>query len=410
MLLLGTAMNAMIVKGHLTIIDAAGKRHRFEGAEPGPSLTIRLHRRGLPLRLALRPDMTLGEAFIDGSLTIEDGDIFHALGFLLDNAERSGGFPLRRLGRTLGFWVRRLGQRNALGAARRNAASHYDLPGGLYGLFLDADRQYSCAYYLSPSDSLEDAQRNKKLHIAAKLVLARPGLKILDIGSGWGGLSLDLARIAGAVVTGVTLSEEQARIAQARAAQAGLADDVRFLLRDYRAIDDRFDRIVSVGMFEHVGVGHYAEFFTKCRDLLTPDGVGLLHTIGRAHGPSQTNGWFRKHIFPGGYAPALSEIIPAIENAGLFVTDIEILRYHYADTLRDWRQRFDANRDKAAAMFGDRFCRMWEFYLAASEGAFRFSGHQVFQIQFAKAKDAVPDVRDYITEWERAQRSHYEAA
>ena len=410
MLLLGTAMNAMIVKGHLTIIDAAGKRHRFEGAEPGPSLTIRLHRRGLPLRLALRPDMTLGEAFIDGSLTIEDGDIFHALGFLLDNAERSGGFPLRRLGRTLGFWVRRLGQRNALGAARRNAASHYDLPGGLYGLFLDADRQYSCAYYLSPSDSLEDAQRNKKLHIAAKLVLARPGLKILDIGSGWGGLSLDLARIAGAVVTGVTLSEEQARIAQARAAQAGLADDVRFLLRDYRAIDDRFDRIVSVGMFEHVGVGHYAEFFTKCRDLLTPDGVGLLHTIGRAHGPSQTNGWFRKHIFPGGYAPALSEIIPAIENAGLFVTDIEILRYHYADTLRDWRQRFDANRDKAAAMFGDRFCRMWEFYLAASEGAFRFSGHQVFQIQFAKAKDAVPDVRDYITEWERAQRSHSEAA
>lgn len=410
MLLLGPALKAMIVRGRLTVVDAAGKKHKFDGAEPGASLTLRFHRRGLPLRLALRPDLVLGEAYMDQSLTIEGGDIFDAVSFLMDNAERSGGFRLRRWGRTLNYWMRRLQQRNALDTARRNVAHHYDLSDELYELFLDSDRQYSCAYYLSANDSLEEAQRNKKLHIAAKLLLDEPGLKILDIGSGWGGLSLELARLSGAKVTGVTLSEEQAKVSKQRAAQSRMEADVQFLLQDYRTIQDKFDRIVSVGMFEHVGVTRYPEFFAKCRELLADDGVALLHTIGRSNGPAATSDWVRKYIFPGGYMPSLSEVIPAIEQAGLFITDIEILRYHYADTLRDWRRRFNANRAKIAEVFDEQFCRMWEFYLAASESAFRFSAHEVFQIQFAKRKDTVPDVRDYIFDWERAHRSRSQAA
>ncbi len=404
MILLGPALKAMIVKGRLTVIDSDGKRHEFIGSASGPSLTLNFLRRTLPMRLALRPDLALGEAYMDGSLTIEGGDIFEAMAFLMDNAERSGGFRLRRWGRSLNFWMRRLQQRNAMPAARRNVAHHYDLSGGLYELFLDADRQYSCAYYMSENESLAGAQRNKKLHIAAKLMLDQPDLKILDIGSGWGGLSLDLARMSHAKVTGVTLSQEQAKISQQRAAKSGLADDVTFRLQDYRAVDETFDRIVSVGMFEHVGVSRYPEFFAKCGELLADDGVGLLHTIGRSRGPADTGDWVRKYIFPGGYMPALSEVIPAIEQAGLFITDIEFLRFHYADTLRDWRLRFNANRHKVAKIYDERFCRMWEFYLAASEAAFRFSAHEVFQIQFAKRKDTVPDTRDYMFEWERAHR------
>lgn len=405
MILLGPALKTMIVKGRLTVFDSGGKRHEFSGSEPGSSLTLRFHRRSLPARLALRPDLALGEAYMDGSLTVEGGDIFDAMAFLMDNAERSGGFRLRRWGRTLNFWLRRLQQRNAIPAARRNVAHHYDLSSDLYEMFLDSDRQYSCAYYRSPDETLADAQRNKKLHIAAKLLLDRPGLKILDIGSGWGGLSLELARLSNANVTGVTLSQEQAKISKQRAAQSGLASDVQFRVQDYRAVDDKFDRIVSVGMFEHVGVTHYPEFFNKCRDLLHDDGVALLHTIGRSNGPAATGDWVRKYIFPGGYMPALSEVVPAIERAGLFITDIEILRFHYADTLRGWRRKFTANRDKVAELFDERFCRMWEFYLAASEAAFRYSAHEVFQIQFAKRKDTVPDTRDYVVDWERSHRA-----
>ena len=409
MILLGPALKAMIVKGRLTVIDSNGKRHEFCGSAPGNSLTLNFHKRSLPLRLALRADLALGEAYMDGSMTIEDGDIFHAMAFLLDNAERSGGFRLRRWGRSVNYWMRRLHQRNAIPAARRNVAHHYDLSGGLYELFLDTDRQYSCAYYMSENESLAGAQRNKKLHIAAKLLLDEPGLHVLDIGSGWGGLSLDLARLSQAKVTGVTLSDEQAKISTERATKSGLAGDVTFRLQDYRTVDETFDRIVSVGMFEHVGVSRYPEFFAKCRDLLADDGVGLVHTIGRSNGPAATGDWVRKYIFPGGYMPALSEVIPAIEQAGLFITDIEILRFHYADTLRDWRRRFNANRQKVAEMFDERFCRMWEFYLAASEAAFRYSAHEVFQIQFAKRKDTVPDTRDYMFDWERSHRDHSQA-
>ena len=282
-------------------------------------------------------------------------------------------------------------------------AHHYDLSGTLYDLFLDRDRQYSCAYFADPDDSLDAAQKNKKRHIAAKLLLA-PGARVLDIGSGWGGLALYLSEVSGAHVTGVTLSNEQVTVAQQRAEAAGLAEKVHFDLSDYREVRERLERIVSVGMFEHVGVGHYREFFATVRDLLTEEGVALLHSIGRADGPGATNPWVHKYIFPGGYVPALSEVLPAVEQAGLVVTDIEILRLHYAETLRAWRRNFNANRASIGEIYDERFCRMWEFYLASSEAAFRYGSLMVFQLQFAKRQDAVPLTRDYIADWEHAQR------
>jgi cyclopropane-fatty-acyl-phospholipid synthase len=291
-------------------------------------------------------------------------------------------------------------QYNPLHAARENVAHHYDLSDTLYDLFLDIDRQYSCAYFTRPDVTLETAQADKKRHIAAKLLL-RPGQKVLDIGCGWGGLALYLARECGVQVTGLTLSSEQLKVAERRAAAAGLADRVRFHLRDYRTETGRYDRIVSVGMFEHVGVVHYPAFFRKLDELLSPDGVALLHSIGRMDGPGATNPWIRKYIFPGGYSPAMSEVLPEVEKVGLWITDIEVLRLHYAETLRHWRQRFLANRERIKNLYDERFCRMWEFYLAGSEVAFRHQGHIVFQMQIAKRVDAVPLTRDYMFDWER---------
>ena len=406
---LRSILSRLVVRGTLTVIDAAGRPHIFRGAAQGPAITLKLQRRALPYRLAARPDLTLGEAFMDGSLTVEEGDIYDAVSFLMYNADASGDFWMRRAHRSVSRVLRRLHQHNPATRARRNVAHHYDLSGDLYRLFLDTDLQYSCAYFRDEKDSLEEAQRNKRLHIAAKLLLDRPGLRVLDIGSGWGGLALDLARMGADQVTGITLSPEQQRVARERAENAGLRG-VRFELQDYRAVQGTFDRIVSVGMFEHVGVGYYDEFFRACRRLLSEDGTALLHTIGRSRGSSATNAWIRKYIFPGGYSPALSEIVPAIERAGLWITDIEVLRYHYANTLRAWRQRFVANRAAAVRLYDERFARMWEFYLAASEAAFRVSDHVVFQIQIARSKDAVPGIRDYIGDWEREVRTGGTAA
>jgi cyclopropane-fatty-acyl-phospholipid synthase len=291
-------------------------------------------------------------------------------------------------------------QYNPVGVARARVAHHYDLPDTLYGLFLDADRQYSCAYYRSPDDTLERAQEQKKRHLAAKLLL-RPGQRVLDIGSGWGGLALYLAGVCDLDVTGVTLSAEQHRYAQRRAELTGIDGRVRFLLRDYRHETGRYDRIVSVGMFEHVGIGHYNEFFKTIGDLLDEKGVALIHTVGRIDGPGSTNAWLDKYIFPGGYSPALSEILPAIEKAGLHVTDIEVLRLHYAETLKEWRRRF--NRGCVAAHYDPTFCRMWDFYLAGCEASFRYGGLVNFQIQLSKTVDVVPLTRDYIADWERSQ-------
>ena len=407
-MLVGVFLKSLVTVGTLRVIDANGKIHEFSGS-PGPSVTVRLHDRSLHTRLFFNPHLATGEAFMDGMLTIEDGDIydFAALGMM-------------NLGTGQGHWVqdivagfrrmgKRLAQYNPIGRAQANVAHHYDLSGALYELFLDKDLQYSCAYFQTTEDSLEEAQENKRRHIAAKLMLESDS-RVLDIGSGWGGLALYLSQVSGADVTGITLSQAQLKVAQERAAAAGLATKVRFNLQDYREVTGRFDSIVSVGMFEHVGIGYYLTFFNAVRDLLAEDGVALLHSIGRMNGPGATSPWAHKYIFPGGYVPALSEILPVIERAGLVVTDIEILRLHYAETLKAWRRNFNANRARIAELYDERFCRMWEFYLASSEASFRYGGLMVFQIQMAKRQEAVPLTRDYITDWERSARRRKSAA
>ena len=399
-MLLAGFLDRIIKAGELTIHRSSGETAVFKGSRPGPAIAIRLHDRATERRLFLNPKITLGEAFMNGRLTIENGDIYDFLELCQMNLGWGPGDHwlqhfLRRSRRLL----RRSAQRNPISRARRNVAHHYDLSGTLYDLFLDNDRQYSCAYYMSDADSLELAQYQKKRHLAAKLLL-EPGHRVLDIGSGWGGLGLYLAQSSDVDVTGVTLSAEQHKVSQERAARAGLSDRVRFLLQDYRSETQKYDRIVSVGMFEHVGVGRYREFFAKVNDLLADDGVALLHTIGRADGPGSTNPWLAKYIFPGVYAPALSEIVPVIERVGLITTDVEVLRLHYAQTLRDWRRHFNTNRDKVRDLYDERFCRMWEFYLAGCETAFRYGGYVNFQIQLAKKQEAVPLTRDYIARWE----------
>jgi cyclopropane-fatty-acyl-phospholipid synthase len=395
----------VIQTGRLTIIDADGCRHVMGGSD-SPSATIRLHDRSLHHRLALNPYLHIGEAYMEGTLTIEQGSLYDFVNVCAVNCDSAFAQPLTRMRDVVARVLRYLHQYNPVPRARANVAHHYDLSGRLYDLFLDSDRQYSCGYFTHRHNDLERAQLDKKRHIAAKLLL-RPGHRILDIGSGWGGLALYLADACGCEVVGITLSEEQLKASRLRAERAGLADRVRFELRDYREQTGRFDRIVSVGMFEHVGLQHYPEFFTKIRELLTDDGIALLHSIGRMDGPGATNEWIRKYIFPGGYAPAISEVLPVVERLKLWVTDIEVLRLHYALTLRCWYERFQANRAEIARLYDERFCRMWEFYLAGSEMAFRSMGHMVFQMQIAKRQDAVPLTRDYVTDWER---EHLDAA
>jgi cyclopropane-fatty-acyl-phospholipid synthase len=398
-MLLARLLKRLIKIGCLTVIDADNRKHIFGGSD-GPAVTIHLHDRSLHWKLFVRPELYTGEAFLDGLLTVEDASLYDFLDLVGRNIEAAKRDPFNRFVRGLEISLRRLQQYNPAGRARRNVAHHYDLSGTLYRLFLDDDRQYSCAYFVTPEDSLDQAQAQKRRHIAAKLLL-EPGMSVLDIGSGWGGLALYLAGRAAARVTGITLSDEQLSVAKARAAEAGLDDRVTFALRDYRMQTGTFDRIVSVGMFEHVGVNHYDEYFAVVRDLLVDDGVALLHTIGRVEVPGSTNPWVRKYIFPGGYVPALSEVMAAVERAGLWVTDIEILRLHYAYTLREWRHRFLANRRIAAELYDERFCRMWEFYLAASEVSFRYLRCAVFQIQLAKRQESVPITRDYLAAAER---------
>ena len=393
-------MRRMFRSGTLTVIDAYGKKHVFAGTE-GPAVTIRLRDRWLHTKLAINPELYAGEAYMDGTLTVEDGPIYDFLDLCLRNADTMSTPRMEILRAHLSLLARRVQQYNPTGKAQKNVAHHYDLSGALYDLFLDQDRQYSCAYFCTGNESLEEAQEKKKRHIAAKLLI-EPGMKVLDIGSGWGGLGLYLAKTTGAEVTGVTLSTEQAAISRRRATESGLADRAQFHLRDYRELTDTYDRIVSVGMFEHVGAGHYVEFFRKLKDLLADDGVALLHSIGRMERPGGTNPWIRKYVFPGGYTPAISEVVAAMEKVGLWVADIEILRLHYADTLREWNWRFQENRDKVKEIYDERFCRMWEFYLQASEASFRHGRQMVFQMQISKVQDAVPLTRDYVTDFERA--------
>lgn len=402
MLLLRGVLSRIIRKGSLTVTGPDGS-HFLVGSGT-PSLGIRIFDPTAIPRLLLHPDLALGEAYMNGGLAVEGGDIYDFLDLCFANLGWSSGHGLKRLRTSLRCLVRRFSQHNPIPVARANVAHHYDLSDTLYELFLDADRQYSCAYFASTTDTLERAQEQKMRHLAAKLLL-QSGQRVLDIGSGWGGLGLYLADVADVDVTGLTLSTEQHAYAQRRANDRGAGDHVRFLLKDYRQEQGRYDRIVSVGMFEHVGVGHYGEYFSKVRDLLEEDGVALIHTIGRADGPGAANPWINKYIFPGGYVPAMSEILPAIERAGLYVTDIEVLRLHYAETLKAWRQRFNANRRRLTEIYDERFCRMWEFYLASCEAAFRHGGLLNFQIQLSKRIDVVPLTRDYIVDWEGSHAS-----
>ncbi len=400
MILLRQLLSHMVRKGEITVVDTDGRRHTFGTGLP--TVCIRLHDKAVARRLFWSPGLALGEGYMDGRLSFEGCSVYDILGFCYRNMGWRYGHWLQDLLAGFRCLTRSIAQRNPVHRSTANVAHHYDLSEQLYDLFLDNDQQYSCAYYNSPHDRLELAQDQKKRHLTAKLLI-EPGMKVLDIGSGWGGLGLYLARVTGADVTGITLSKEQLRVSNQRAAAVGLADRVRFRLCDYREAAGRYDRIVSVGMFEHVGVGHYQRFFNSVRDLLTPDGIALLHSIGRSDGPGSTHPWLAKYIFPGGYSPALSEVIPHVEQSGLHTTDIEILRLHYAETLKEWRRRFKVNRVKIAELYDERFCRMWEFYLAASEAAFRWGGQIVFQLQMAKRVDTVPLTRDYMIDWERRQ-------
>ncbi len=404
---LDAILSRLITRGRLTVRWPDGREQTYAGPPgSGPDAGVVLHDRWVIYRLVFNPSLALGEAYMNGQLTPIVGSIYDLLECLILNQAQDGaGHPFTRLGYVLGRLKRRIDQYNPAVRAQRNVAHHYDLSGRLYSLFLDHDWQYSCAYFPTGKETLEEAQTAKKRHVAAKLLLDRPGLRVLDIGCGWGGLALSLARDHNARVLGVTLSQEQLTAACARAAGEGLSDRVRFELRDYRAVDEKFDRIVSVGMFEHVGVNHYAQFFATAHRCLAPDGVMLLHTIGRADGPGSTNPWIAKYIFPGGYSPALSEVMAPLERSGLYITDIEVLRLHYAETLLHWRRRFAANRDAIIAIYDERFCRMFEFYLAGSELAFRHEGHSVFQLQIAPNQRNVPLTRDYTFDSERAMAS-----
>lgn len=394
-------LKRFVREGGLRVIDAAGRSHAVGDGSP-PRATIRLTSKRLEYTLILNPSLSVGEAFMEGTLQVEDGTLYDFLDVLARNFDNVGRLPwlafIERVGRGLK-------QYNPVGKAQHNVAHHYDLSAQLYDIFLDRDRQYSCAYFRSADDSLETAQENKKRHIAGKLLLDRPGLKVLDIGSGWGGLALHIAEHSDADVTGVTLSTEQYRMSSSRATAAGLVDRVRFHLRDYREEPARYDRIVSVGMFEHVGKRNYAEFFSKLRDLLTDDGVALVHAIGYSDTPAPINPFIRKYIFPGADLPSLSEVFAVVERSGLWVTDVEILRLHYAETLRHWRERFMARRDEVVRLYDDRFCRMWEFYLVLCEIGFRRRTNMVFQMQLTKRVDALPITRDYMIDWERGNRA-----
>lgn len=371
------------------------------GDGTGEPVHARLTSRLAQRRLLLDPELALGEIYMDGGLVMQHGSIADLLAVAMGQPDWTPRWA--KLHGLVRYWIRTLHQFNPRSRSRNNVAHHYDLDGRLYALFLDSDKQYSCAYFETPDASLDDAQLAKKRHVAAKL-LTTPGQRVLDIGSGWGGLGLYLAETCGADVTGVTLSREQLRAANARAAERGLADRARFLLQDYRDVPGPFDRIVSIGMFEHVGVDHYDTYFRRCAELLKDDGVMLLHSIGRSEGPGFTNPWIAKYIFPGGYLPALSEVLPAIERAGLLVCDIEILRLHYAETLKAWRERFLAHREEAERLYDARFVRMWEFYLAASEMSFRKQNTIVFQIQLTRRQGVVPITRDYIAAEEKRLR------
>ncbi|KXU31330.1 cyclopropane-fatty-acyl-phospholipid synthase [Sphingobium sp. 22B] len=411
MKLFDRVIKRLVTRGQLSIYYHDGRKITVGTPEPGfPSLALKFHDARVPFDIVRDPRLGMAEAFIDGRVAIEGGGIMELISLIRMNNAWETGKSISDLGSVKrGFKAirRKLWAANHRARAKANVAHHYDLSGALYALFLDRDRQYSCAYFPDADNeagiSLEQAQEDKKAHIAAKLHL-KPGMKVLDIGCGWGGMALYLHRTCGVDVTGITLSEEQLKVARQRAQDAGVADHVRFELIDYRDMDGSFDRIVSVGMFEHVGTKDYRTFYTKCRELLTPEGVMLIHTIGRVDGPGITDAFTQKYIFPGGYIPALSEMIQGSEGTRLMVTDVEVLRIHYGLTIREWYKRTLAHKADIVALYDERFFRLWTFYLAGAATVFEHGGMVNYQVQYVRDRRSLPITRDYMLEAESALR------
>ncbi|MHA7775809.1 class I SAM-dependent methyltransferase [Roseibium sp. M-1] len=400
MRLLSSLLRSFIKRGRMRVIDVAGSVHEFGSGEDGPTVTIRLHDTKLYRSLFLNPELAAGEAYMDGTLTMEEGSTCYDFMFLFSiNRAPLGANPVQGLLRKGWKLFRRRQQQNSVEKAKSQARHHYDLSTDLYRLFLDEGLNYSCAYYTSADDMLEQAQAAKLTHLVAKLDL-KPDMDVLEIGGGWGSLAIRMAQ-AGARVTSLNVSPEQVKIAEERVRAAGLEDRVKFVLKDYREFEGQFDRIISVGMMEHVGIGHLDDYFGQIRKCLTPAGYAVVHSIGRMTPPGTTGPFIRKYIFPGGYVPALSEVFASTERLGLWVCDAEILRLHYYYTIRDWRLRFENNRSKAADLYDETFCRMWEFYLYAVELGFLHGSNMVFQLLLSKERDAVPIIRDFIVDNER---------
>ena len=402
MRLLSNLLGKFIRNGKLRIYDTGGTLHEFGGQKPGPSVTARMHDRALETKLFTNPELYAAEAYMDGTLTFEDGSGVHDF-LMLFSVNRSAlySYGSQKVMRKIWRALRRWQQANPIGEAAKHARHHYDISSELYRLFLDKDMQYSCAYFRDPEhETLEQAQRNKLIHATTKLQL-KPGMKVAEIGSGWGGFAIHLARETGAQVTAINVSPEQLALSRERAKEAGVADSVEFRELDYRKLEGKFDRVVSVGMMEHVGIGHFDEYFGKVHDLLKDDGYAFIHCIGRMSVPGTTGPFIRKYIFPGAYVPSLSEVFAATERNGLWVADSEILRLHYYYTVQHWRKRFAANREQAKRIYDERFCRMWEWYLSAVELEFLHGSHMVFQLLLAKTRDAVPITRDFMIDAER---------
>jgi cyclopropane-fatty-acyl-phospholipid synthase len=395
-------LDRLIERGSLTLVDAEGELHRFGDGGP-PRAIMHVSDPKVYAGLVFHPELKLGEAYMDGTLFFEESSVRDLMHIVHLNSDKLRGGLLRRFFANPLKRLRRFHQHNPVTRARKNVSHHYDISNDMFSLFLDSEMNYSCAYFETPRRSLEEAQRAKLRHIAAKLRL-RPGMRVLDIGCGWGAMAIYLAENFDVEVLGVTLSIEQWREAKARAVAHGLNGEVEFRLCDYREVEGTFDRIVSIGMFEHVGLPYYRRFFENVKERLNDNGLALIHSIGIKGGPNATGPWIRKYIFPGGYSPALSEVTTAVEKTGLWITDVEILRLHYAETLKEWARRFAINRSKAADLFDERFCRMWEYFLAVSESAFRYGGHMVWQMQLAKKVDALPLTRDYSFDKERELR------
>ncbi|MBS0994879.1 class I SAM-dependent methyltransferase [Gluconobacter cerinus] len=400
--ILDFVLKKFIQVGTLRVTFSDGTIQTYRGALPGVEAGLHLKTKQAERSLVINSGLAFGEEYMAGELAPEGCTLETLMIVLMANITQ-GGHVFEEIEDRLRYLLRPFKGLNSLKRSCRNVAHHYDLNGRLYDLFLDKDRQYSCAYFQREDMTLEEAQIAKKRHIASKLNLNRPGLEVLDIGCGWGGLALTLAKEYGATVVGITLSKEQLEEARARVRAEGLEGQVRFELMDYRNVHHEFDRVVSVGMFEHVGQPQFERYFRGIKECLKPDGVALIHSIGRTDGPGTTNAWLQKYIFPGGYSPSLSETLAAVERTGLWMTDCEVLRLHYAKTIAEWRKRFEANRQKIIDLYDERFVRMFELYLVGSELAFRVQGHMNFQLQLTRSVDAVPLTRDYMFESERAK-------